>query len=388
MACQRIKEAVSEIKKVAKKDPVLGAEGVVKFSEKIWPALQHVDSSTGALGTAVYNAFETLVPFLISAPADRKTRDKWLDRLWIAIEEDGVDYLSPLENHWGEICGSKEVASAWADEFISSVHRDLTSTQPGIPFHGNSVCFSCLLAAERFKELLALLDASRYKFWDYRHFGVLALVKMGKKRKAIRYAEESRGLNSPDILIDRVCEDILFSSGLYDEAYKRYGLTAHSGMTYLARFRAIAKRYDMKEKTEILSDLVASTPGEEGKWFAAAKDAECFDLAIDLVNQNYCDPKTLNRAAMNFKEENPKFALGAALASLRWIAKGYGYEITGKEVLEAYTTALLAARALNSTAQVNSEIQDITTWGNPKNNFVFQVLDKIDVTETFSVETI
>jgi transposase InsO family protein len=150
---------------------------------------------------------------------------------------------------------------------------------------------------------------------------------------------------------------------------------------YLARFRAIVKRYPMKEKTEILSDLIASTPGEEGKWFAAAKDAGCFDLAIDLVNKSFCDPKTLNRAAMNFKEENPKFALGAALASLRWIAKGYGYEITGKEVLEAYTTALLAAKSLNSIAQVNSEIQEITTWGNPKNNFVYQVLDKIDATE-------
>ena len=137
----------------------------------------------------------------------------------------------------------------------------------------------------------------------------------------------------------------------------------------------------MKDKTEILSDLIASTPGEEGKWFAAAKDAGCFDLAIDLVSKSYCDPKTLNRAAMNYKEENPKFALGAALASLRWIAKGYGYEITGNEVLEAYITALQAAKSLNSISQVITEIQEITTWGSPKNNLVFQVIDKIDITE-------
>ena len=58
LAYKRIKEAVSEIKKVTRKNPVLGAEGCIRFMEKLWPALQHVDSSSGALGTAVYNAME------------------------------------------------------------------------------------------------------------------------------------------------------------------------------------------------------------------------------------------------------------------------------------------------------------------------------------------
>jgi hypothetical protein len=40
MPGNRIKEAVSEIKKVARKDPVLGAEGSISFMEKLWPALQ------------------------------------------------------------------------------------------------------------------------------------------------------------------------------------------------------------------------------------------------------------------------------------------------------------------------------------------------------------
>jgi hypothetical protein len=33
LACQRIKAAVSEIKKMARKDPLLGAEGAIKFME-------------------------------------------------------------------------------------------------------------------------------------------------------------------------------------------------------------------------------------------------------------------------------------------------------------------------------------------------------------------
>jgi len=42
---KRIKEAVAEIKKAARKDKVLGAEGAVIFLEKVSGALAHVDSS-------------------------------------------------------------------------------------------------------------------------------------------------------------------------------------------------------------------------------------------------------------------------------------------------------------------------------------------------------
>jgi len=36
----------------------------------------------------------------------------------------------------------------------------------------------------------------------------------------------------------------------------------------------------------ILCDLVANQPGNEGKWFAAAKDADFFELAIELANRS------------------------------------------------------------------------------------------------------
>ncbi len=56
LASQRLREAVSEIKKVTKKDPVLGAEGAIRLIEKLWPALEHIDTSSGALGSAVNKA--------------------------------------------------------------------------------------------------------------------------------------------------------------------------------------------------------------------------------------------------------------------------------------------------------------------------------------------
>jgi hypothetical protein len=86
-ALTRVKEAVAEIKKTARKDPVLAAEGAVLFLEKVSPALSHVDSSSGAMGTAVNNAIDVLASIIASAPPDDFTRDKWLERLWQAIEE-------------------------------------------------------------------------------------------------------------------------------------------------------------------------------------------------------------------------------------------------------------------------------------------------------------
>jgi len=97
LASKRLREAVSEIKKVAKSDSVLAAEGTVGLMERIWPALEHVDSSSGTLGNAVYRTLNTLIPVLISAPADMKTRRKWADRLYEAVCDDGVEYLMPVE---------------------------------------------------------------------------------------------------------------------------------------------------------------------------------------------------------------------------------------------------------------------------------------------------
>jgi hypothetical protein len=50
---RRVKEAVLEINKVARTDPVLGAEDAVLFLERVSLALEHVDSSQRAIGTAV-----------------------------------------------------------------------------------------------------------------------------------------------------------------------------------------------------------------------------------------------------------------------------------------------------------------------------------------------
>lgn len=94
LACQRLKEAVTEIKSVARTDPVIAGDGVVSLIERLWPAFQDIDTSSGALGGAVYWAQDELLPIVIEAPADQKTRDKWLDRLWRAAAAQALGIIS------------------------------------------------------------------------------------------------------------------------------------------------------------------------------------------------------------------------------------------------------------------------------------------------------
>src|SRR5579864_8855603 len=59
-ARERIAQAVKEIKKAAQTDPILGAEGAIVFLARISPALEHVDSSSGAIGSSVNGAINDL----------------------------------------------------------------------------------------------------------------------------------------------------------------------------------------------------------------------------------------------------------------------------------------------------------------------------------------
>jgi len=378
LACQRIKEAVSEIRKAARKDPVLGAEGAVKLMEKLWPALQRIDSSSGALGTAVHNAVGELVDVVVNAPAGETARKKWLDWLWDAFSEDGVGFLDVLGERWGEVCGSPETASEWADELLSPVQTTWAETRQKkfSYFRGTDACLSCLLAADRYRELLDLVEAAPYVSWHYRRYGVRALVAMGKKAEAIKYAKASCGLNDSPTAIGCVCEEILLSSGLYEEAYRQYGLAVNWGGTNLATFRKIAKKYPMKEKSQILEDLVASTPGEEGKWFAAAKSLGMLPLALKLAQKSPCDPKTLNRAARDYMEKAPDFSLGAAMASLHWLSQGWGYEVAEFDVRSAFVCAISAAEKLGVEEQVRSEIRKIAERDESMGMMVREVLKR------------
>jgi len=379
-AIQRLKQAVAEIKKVARKNPVLAAEGAVLLIERVSPALEQVDSSSGAIGSTVNNAIAQLVPIIASAPVEERTRAAWLERLFEASANDQIPYIEILPEYWGELCGSKALASAWADQLVDLV-RMMWSDAPNVygHFHGTEACLSALLYAGRNEELLALLELDRRRNWIYQRWGVKALAALGRTQEAIESAETCRGPWASSSSLALVCEEMLLAAGRSDEAYRRYAFEANRGSTYLATFRAIVKKYPQRDPRAILADLVKNTPGEEGKWFAAARAAGLLEIALKLAESSPCDPHTLARAARDHADSDPLFAVGVGLAALRWIAEGFGYEIMAVDVQRVCSDTLKAAGNAGNLEKTTARIRILATSSAPGAGFLAQSLRQFPI---------
>ena len=316
------------------------------------------------MGTAVSNALRDLVPIILHAPATEAARDHWLERIWTAFQEDEMPYIESIADQWGALCVTRERASGWADTLLPPLK--LSWSEPrgqGGYFRGTSACLSCLLQARRFDELLELLDRAPFIFWHHHRFGALALAAMGRTDEAIAYAERSVGLNGSAQEMADVCESILLSAGRSEEAFQRYALLASQRSTGLTTFQTLARKYPSRDKVAILADLVTSTPGEEGRWFATAKAIGLLEQAIELARRSPCDPKTLNRAARDHQEKEPRFALEAALLALKWLAEGYGYEVSTLDVHEALGYALKTGASLGLQAETRARILALSAPG-------------------------
>lgn len=356
LAITRLHEALSEIRAVARRDEALAAEGAVLLLEKVSPALQDVDSSSGALGSAVYSAVDELVPLIAAARVDDATRDRWLERLFEAIQEDDPPYIESLGDAWGELCVTAERASRWVDELMPLVRHVLADRKTGGFgwFSGTSLCYSALFKANRHDELLALLDEDPAAIWLFRVWGGRVYAVRGEVDHAIAYMQQDSAQHP--MVFAQFAEEVLLGAGRRVEAYEQYAIAAHKENTYLATYRAIAKRYPEVDPDRLLEDLIASTPGCEGKWFATARTLKRFDVALALARKSSTEPKTLLRAAAAEVEAHPSFACEAALLALHWISFGYGYDISGADIAEADRLARQTAMALGRSDEVGAQI--------------------------------
>ena len=347
-AISRLKEAATEIRSVAKSDPVAAGDGVVSLMERIWPAFQGIDTSSGALGAAVFRTLHELIPILTVAPADHATRSKWLERLFEAVQSDGVEYLAPLEDRWGEIAQYPDLIHAFADRMIGLVRRAWADHQTFQHVIGTSICLSCLLEGGSYDELQELLATRRIKSWSSHRFGAEALVRQGLWKAAIAFAEAVRSSTNPDyseMSIDRFCEKLLIDHGRPDEAYRRYGLRAANGTTNLSVYRSLVRTYPDRDQRRMLLDLI-ETRDDKGKWFAAAKDSGFFDIAVECAAAQGADPSTLIRAARDFCGKEPRFAATVALLALSSLLTGGGYDPSVSEANDAVKHLLSASRQI------------------------------------------
>src|SRR3989338_4830891 len=203
-AITRLQEALSEIKQVARPEQVLAAEGAIALLERISPALEHVDSSSGAIGRAVNRTIAELGPGIAGAPADARTRAAWLDRLFETHAADQIPYIEQLAEYWGELCGSRELASEWADRLINITRLALSADKSTRGyFHGTSACLSALFTAGRYDELIDLVQSD--VLWTYKRWAVKALAALGRGAEAIVYAEHCRSQWASDTATSTVC---------------------------------------------------------------------------------------------------------------------------------------------------------------------------------------
>jgi hypothetical protein len=84
----------------------------------------------------------------------------------------------------------------------------------------------------------------------------------------------------------------------------------------------------------------------------------------------------LARAARDFADGRPEFAVEAGLAALRWLVAGHGYEITGADVWAAYANTMKAAEKLGRAGEVRDKIRTLVASETLGERFVTRILGR------------
>jgi hypothetical protein len=74
------------------------------------------------------------------------------------------------------------------------------------------------------------------------------------------------------------------------------------------------------------------------------------------------------------KDKEPYFALEAGIAALRWLIAGYGYEITGLDVLDPYKFALEAATNIGCLQDTQDRIRKMATADKSIDQFASKII--------------
>jgi hypothetical protein len=75
--------------------------------------------------------------------------------------------------------------------------------------------------------------------------------------------------------------------------------------------------------------------------------------------------------------ERPEFALAAGMTTLRGIANGWGYDVTGADVLDAYAAGMAAASAAGmDETVVKADVRKLIAASRGGGEFVGRVLGR------------
>jgi len=363
LAVRVLRGAVSELRRTARSHPLRAAGGTVALIENLGPALLPIHEDSGSLHHAVARTLDAAVDLLLPA-SETPPYPAWLDQLGARFldqttREPGLVHEA-LGLRWGKICATPARANRWAQRLLPGVERSWSRADAYSP--GGLACLSSLVVGAQFEQVLALIEQRPVAVWLERQFGVQALVALGRVDEAIAYALASNPLGHHYTReIAQACEGVLLAANRRDEAYRTFAIAAGQRQNCLQTYRALAAKYPEVDASVLLGDLIASTPGDEGRWFATARHLRFFQLAIELAMQTPCDPRTLNRAAQEHLDHDPRFARDSARAALKWLIGGHGVEITAADVYSAYDLAKQAiarcGEAIGGTQLLKQEIR-------------------------------
>jgi len=279
--------------------------------------------------------------------------------LFQAVMNDGVQYLAPVEERWGEIAVYPELMEEYAERLRGMIRRVWVEEPPGGHVVSTTICLSCLLEMGRYGDLIELLACAPMKWWHWHRFAAEALVRTGMADAASAYADGCRTPHgNDDRRIDRFCEDLLIKSERTEEAYRRYALKTATGPTYLSIYRDTAKRYRDKNQRQVLLDLIEARGGG-GKWFAAAKDEGLLDFAVSCAREFSVEPATLVRAARDFTVKEPKFAAEIGLTALQRLLEGSSHDPTVSLIREALDHLLDTASRISARDWTKEQAQSL-----------------------------
>jgi hypothetical protein len=79
-----------------------------------------------------------------------------------------------------------------------------------------------------------------------------------------------------------------------------------------------------------------------------------------------------------FVEKNPRFAVESGMAALRWLAEGYGCEVTANDVNAAYDYTMQAAAKAGTEARTRERIGAVAAKAGAEASFVVRVLARLN----------
>lgn len=325
-------------------------------------ALCGAPAVAGRWADRFYEELSSVVPTVPRAPLAKRAARRQSAELMKGAADTQAGARGSAERSSAGLTNSP--AGSVASAPSSSAHQTAQTIARAEPLR--LLYLSCLGAALRHEALLAALtpahgSAPHADTWAECALGVTALGALGQVDAALRFAQQYATLTTPRE-VARTCEAALLRAGREEEAYREYALLAAEETRYVAWFRAVRQKYPERAPASVLDDLVTHTVRQHGeairgKWFAAAKDAALYDEAIALARCGDADTRTLLRAARDFAEREPGFALEAGLTALTAMLEAGPYEITKTDVWAAYNAILLAANAAHQRAEVLDQLR-------------------------------